>query len=117
PAMIATFVFGIWLMILIEAWTQPWFHFKLALLAGISTYHGYLSSVRKQLERGTYRGGSVRLRVRNEVGTVFLVMIVFVAVTKSVTASIWAMLGFLIFAALIVAVLMVRRKVNSRAVK
>lgn len=109
PAMIATVVFGTWLMILIEAWKQPWFHLKLLLLAGLFAYHGYLSRIRKQLETQQYAGGSVRLRVLNELGTVFLVMIVFAAVTKSIVASLWALGGFLALAAVIMGALWLRR--------
>lgn len=110
PAMLATAFFGFWLMFEIRAWTQPWFQLKLVLIAGLLAYHFYLQYVRRQLAEKRFRGTSRGLRVWNEVGTLFLVAIVAVAVSKSVAAPFWAMGIFTAFGALIFGVLAFRQR-------
>ena len=51
PALIGTTVFGLWLMWQIHAWTQPWFHVKLALLFLLFGYHGICSRIRRSQSR------------------------------------------------------------------
>jgi putative membrane protein len=83
PAMILAAFFGSWLMILIHAWEQPWFHLKLGFLALLIGYHLYCGRIRKDLAAGRCRLTSRQLRVWNEVATLLLFAIVFTAVTKS----------------------------------
>ncbi|HAO99226.1 MAG TPA: protoporphyrinogen IX oxidase [Fibrobacteres bacterium] len=82
PALIGTTVFGLWLMWQIHAWTQPWFHVKLALLFLLFGYHGICSRIRKQLARGVFKWSSKSLRLWNEAATVLMFSIVFTAVFK-----------------------------------
>lgn len=43
PAMIASWLLGLWLAYEIEAWRQGWFHGKLALVLALSACHGFLA--------------------------------------------------------------------------
>lgn len=101
PAMIATTVFGLWLMVLVRAWEMPWFHLKLALLVLLFGYHFACGRIRKDLAAGRCRLTSGRLRLWNEAATVLLFAIVFTAVLKSPSAAGKAML---VFAAVAIAV-------------
>jgi protoporphyrinogen IX oxidase len=83
PAMTATTVFGVWLMVLVHAWTQPWFHLKLFFLVLLFTYHGFTARLRRQLAQGHSLLTSVQLRVLNEIATLLLFAIVFTAVLKN----------------------------------
>ena len=82
PAMIATWVLGLWL-----AWdggffSAPWFHAKLALVVILSGVHGfYARCVRMFAEdRNTY---SQRFyRIMNEVPTLLMIAIVILVVVK-----------------------------------
>jgi putative membrane protein len=82
PAMLATVVFGVWLMGLAKAWTQPWFHVKLLFLILLFGYHGVCGRVRRQLAEGKCRWSGRGLRAWNEAATVLLFAIVFAAVFK-----------------------------------
>jgi putative membrane protein len=93
PAMVATAVFGLWLMVIVRAWTMPWFHLKLALLALLFGYHFACGRIRKDLAAGRCRLTSGRLRLWNEAATLLLFAIVFAAVLKSPSAAGKAMLG------------------------
>ncbi len=82
PAMAATLLFGIWLMISTGAIREGWMHIKLLLVIILVVYHHVLGRVRKNLRDGKNTMNSKKLRVLNEVGTALLILIVFVAVLK-----------------------------------
>ena len=82
PALFGTTVFGLWLMGMIHAWTQPWFQVKLGLLILLFTYHGVCSRIRRHLARGRCKWSSRSLRLWNEAATLLLFTIVFTAVFK-----------------------------------
>lgn len=105
PAMIGTVVFGLWLMVLIHAWTQPWFHVKLALVFGLLAYHGLCGRIRRQLASGQCRWTSRSLRIWNEVATLFLFTIAFTAVFKRPIAAAYGLAAVLILGALGISVL------------
>src|SRR6185295_13959010 len=63
PALIGTTVFGLWLMGMIHAWTQPWFQVKLVLLFFLFGYHGICSRIRRQLAAGNCKWSSRSLRI------------------------------------------------------
>lgn len=82
PAMIATWVFGLWLAVQGGWYKAGWLHAKLLLVIGMSGLHGYLAaSVRRFAEdRNTRRPRFYR--VLNEVPTVALILIVLLVVLK-----------------------------------
>jgi putative membrane protein len=55
----------------------------------------------KQQKAGVFSASSFKLRLFNELGTVFLVAIVFLVIVKSTGGLVWGMLGLFIFAALL----------------
>ena len=83
PAMAATFAFGIWLMVITEAHKQGWMHAKLTLvILGMGGVHGMLSKYRKDFAKGQNRKSERFYRILNEVPTLLLTVIVFLAVLK-----------------------------------
>ncbi|MCG8419367.1 MAG: CopD family protein [Proteobacteria bacterium] len=121
PAMLFTAVFGLWMVTSLVLNNVPlgaWLHLKLSLVAGLVGYHLQCGRIRKQLIAGTCRWSSQRLRMWNELATLFLVAIVFDAVFKSLEHMVWGVLGLVIFAALLmIAIRLYRRaRVGSRAV-
>lgn len=119
PAMILTLTFGLWMVGLRLSDGIPlgaWLHVKLTLVAGLVVYHLLCGRIRKQLAAGTCRWTSQGLRMWNEVATLFLVAIVFIAVLKSLLSALWAVVGLVLFAAaLMVAIRVYRRVRESRA--
>jgi putative membrane protein len=83
PAMIITFVFGLWVAFLYNDWTQPWLLLKLALVAALVVYHLVCGSIRKGIINGTTKWTSHGLRLWNEVATVILIGTIFVACLKA----------------------------------
>lgn len=82
PAMIASWVFGLWLMVLIEAWTQPWFHAKLLAVVIMTGAHMAMAKWRKDFEADRNARGHKFYRIANEVPTVLMVAVVILVIVK-----------------------------------
>ena len=83
PAMIASFIFGIWMVILNQDLIyETWFQLKFVatfLLAGV---HGKFSKMQRLLENDEKPLSSKSYRIWNEVPTVFMISIILLAVIK-----------------------------------
>jgi len=87
PAMVATWVFGLWL-----AWLGPdsrygwfasgWLWAKIILVLGLSAVHGLLARWRKDFVQDRNRHSQKFYRIINEVPTILMVLIVLVVVLK-----------------------------------
>lgn len=82
PAMIASYLFGILLMIQLEAHKQGWFHTKFLLVLLLSAAHGLLARHRKQFARGENKKSARYYKILNEVPTVLMIGIVLLVVAK-----------------------------------
>lgn len=83
PAMLASFVFGLWMVWLDPGLLQQgWFLVKLVLVLVMAGCHGAFASMRRKLEEGTAVRSTRSYRIWNEVPTVLLVAIVILAVVK-----------------------------------
>lgn len=82
PAMVAAWVFGIWL-----AWSGfglmgGWLHAKLALVVILSGVHGYLSRAVRLFSEDRNSKPSRHWRIVNEVPTVLMIGIVILVIVK-----------------------------------
>jgi len=100
PSMIATLIFGFWLAHESSLFLSPWFHVKLALVGGLVLYHLQCGKIYSQLAKDKIQYSASFLRIWNEVATLFLVSIVFLAVLKNTVSWVWGLVGFLTFALL-----------------
>jgi putative membrane protein len=84
PAMIASFVFGFWLIWVLSPgiWSQGWLHGKLALVIGLAAMHGMMAKWRRDFELDRNRRSARFFRWMNEVPTVLMIGIVVLAVVK-----------------------------------
>jgi putative membrane protein len=82
PAMLATFVFGLWLATLIGAWSQGWLHAKLTLVVLLAGVHGFLSREARRLAGGGAARPTRFYRMVNEAPTLILILVVFLVVLK-----------------------------------
>jgi protoporphyrinogen IX oxidase len=84
PGMVLTVVMAIALLIVSPSLLKDgWLHAKLAFVAANIGYHFYCGYLMKQMAAGTFKWGSQQLRGLNEVPTVFLAIIVLLAVFKN----------------------------------
>jgi protoporphyrinogen IX oxidase len=82
PSIVVVWVLGVLLAFSIGAWSQGWFHAKLAMVIALSAYHGYLAGYARKLEKGERLLSGRRLRLLNEVPGVAAALIVILAVIK-----------------------------------
>jgi putative membrane protein len=82
PAIILTWVLGLWL-----AWQGGWFaahwlHAKLALVLGMSGVHGILSKYVREFAADKRRKTAKFFRIINEIPTVLMILIVILVTVK-----------------------------------
>mgnify|MGYP001208494036 CR=1 FL=1 len=83
PAMIASFTFGIWLIALNHGLVyETWFQIKLVAILAMAGCHGKFSKMQRLLENDVQPQSSKTYRIWNEVPTILMVIIVFLAVLK-----------------------------------
>lgn len=82
PAMISTWIFGLYMMMVGNWYQDGWFHFKLLLVVLMSMMHGFLARWHKDFEQDRNTRSQKFYRVANEVPTVLLILIVFLVVLK-----------------------------------
>jgi putative membrane protein len=82
PAMIASFVFGLWLVWL-GGWAfATWFQAKFVLVIIMTGVHGMLSRYRRDFAADQNRHSQKFYRIINEVPTLLMIAIVLLAVIK-----------------------------------
>ncbi|MBL7932955.1 MAG: CopD family protein, partial [Bacteroidia bacterium] len=78
PAMIGTYIFGFWMIILNPIYLEfPWMWLKLIVVAFLTMYHLRCQQILTRQKKGIFKTSSFKLRLFNELATVFLVAIVF----------------------------------------
>ena len=82
PSLIAVWLLGIALATSIGAWAEGWLHAKLALVLGLTAYHGWLVGVSRRVATGVRPLSPRALRLWGEVPGVAAVLIVVLVVVK-----------------------------------
>ncbi len=82
PAMISTFVFGIWLATLMGVWIDPWLHVKLAFVLALAAYHGLVVHWVRAFAEDRNTRPTRFFRMVNEVPALLMVVIVILVVVK-----------------------------------
>lgn len=82
PAMIATWLFGLALMLDLEAHRQFWFLAKFLLVVALTAYQVWLIGYARKLAKGEWAVDGRRLRMINEVPGVAAAIIVVLVITK-----------------------------------
>ncbi len=102
PSMWLTIIAGITMLYLAPGWLkQPWLQIKLCFVAGLIVYHYICQSKIKQMRYGLFTWSSTQLRIWNEVATIFLFAIVFLAVVKDGISWIYGTVGIVVFSMII----------------
>ena len=102
PSAILTLIFGTWIGILYGS-LPTWLLVKLFFVLGLFIYHLSLHRIFKQQQKENFKWSSQKLRMWNEVATLFLIAIVMLAVVKELLSAVWG-LGVLIAFALVLLV-------------
>ena len=82
PSLAVIWILGLALAMTTGAFSQGWFHAKLALVLALTGYHIWLAGYHKALARGERRLTGRRLRLLNEVPGVAAALIVVLVVVR-----------------------------------
>jgi len=96
PSAILTLIFGPWMWYLMGA-TPDWLMVKLCFVIGLYAYFFTLNAIYKQQAKGIFKYSSQKLRIWNEVATIFLIAIVMLAVVKNSMSWAWGLVGLILF--------------------
>ena len=86
PAMILSWVFGLVLIYLngIEIFSHVWFQIKIVLMIFLSAYNDYLGKCLLALKNSTNTRSAKFFRIINEIPTLILIIVVFLAIFKPI---------------------------------
>ena len=101
PSAIITLVLGARLLMIYPL--TDWLKIKLIFVVFLYAYHYSLQKIFRQQQKNIFRYSGQQLRAWNEVPTVLLFAIVFLAVLKNTTDFWWGMLGLAVLILLLMA--------------
>lgn len=82
PAMIATWVLGLWLAWRVFGFQGGWLHAKIGLVVVLSGLHGYLSGATRRFAEDRNEKPARHWRIVNEVPTLLMIAIIILVVVK-----------------------------------
>jgi putative membrane protein len=114
PSAILTLIFGPWVMYEFGYfnYVPDWLWIKIAFVAGLYVYHFTLHHLYKEQMKGVFKYSSQRLRIWNEVATIFLVAIVMLVVVKQNLSWVWGLLGLILFIILLMSAIRIYKLVR-----
>jgi putative membrane protein len=96
PSAVLTLIFGTSMWVMLGA-LPAWLMVKLAFVVGLYAYHFSLHKIYREQMAGIFRYSSQKLRIWNEVATIFLVAIVMIVVVKQSLSWLWGLIGLALF--------------------
>jgi putative membrane protein len=116
PSAIGTYIFGFWMLYLVYGWNIPgWMFIKLLFVAGLSFYHILCGVIFSQLQKDDVRYSGFKLRVWNEIATIFLVAIIFIVVLKGQGNWLIGIIGLILFSILLVMAVKVYKRIREKS--
>jgi putative membrane protein len=80
--MIVVWILGLMLAFEVDAWSQHWFHAKLALVIALSGYQGWLAYYGKKLASGERPLSGKAVRLLNEIPGIAAALIVVLVIVR-----------------------------------
>lgn len=82
PAMLASWLFGLWLAVMIEPWTSGWFHIKLLCVLALTAFHVLCGRWVRDFKVDSRDRSQRFYRFANEIPTLLMIVIVVMAIVK-----------------------------------
>ncbi len=115
PSAILAWTFGLWYMFTIYGSNVPgWLLLKLAFVGGLTIYHLMCGWIFKKFRKDVIPFTGMKMRLWNEVATVFLVAIVFIVILKDTTNWIKGLTGLIVFSLLLVLAINLYKKIREK---
>ncbi|WP_017730553.1 CopD family protein [Nafulsella turpanensis] len=90
-----------------------WLWIKLAFVVGLYVYHFVCHQQFKKLQRGLTIWRSQKLRIWNEVATLFLISIVFLVVLRSTLSMVYGIIGLILFSVLLMVAIRIYKQLRE----
>jgi putative membrane protein len=113
PSAVLTLIFGPWMWILLGS-LPGWLMIKLCFVVGLYAYHFTLHAIYKQQMKGIFKYSSQKLRIWNEVATIFLLAIVMLAVVKQNMSVVWGLVGLIAFVVILMSAIKIYKNIRSK---
>ncbi len=94
--------------------SMPFMHLKLSFVLGLYLYHLYNHRLFNQMQKDTFKLSSTRLRLFNELATVFLVAIVFIIILRDQISWVWGLIGIFAFASILWGAISAYKKMRTK---
>jgi protoporphyrinogen IX oxidase len=114
PSAVLTLIFGPWLWILLGG-TPDWLAVKLGFVVMLYLYHFSLHILYREQQKGIFRFSSQNLRIWNEMATLLLFAIVFLASVKQAMSWIFGLLGILSLALVLMLAIRIYKRLRNRS--
>jgi putative membrane protein len=115
PSMYLVLAAGITMICLMPGWLQQsWLHIKLAFVAGLIAYHFICQHKMKQMRKGIYKWTSTQLRLWNELATLLLFAIVFLAVLKNTLGWVFGVVGIIAFSCILMMAVKIYKRFREK---
>jgi putative membrane protein len=114
PGMVLTAIFGILLILSNPTVMQNgWFHAKLGFVVLLILYHLNNDRLLKKISNHKFSIGSQKLRMYNELPTIFLFAIVFLVVLKNTMSMVFAVIGIILRGSVLMMGIQVYKKLRK----
>jgi protoporphyrinogen IX oxidase len=113
PSAILTLIFGPWIWILMGS-TPDWLLVKLFFVILLYLYHISLHILYREQLKGIFRFSSQKLRIWNELATILLFAIVFLASVKQSMSWIFGIAGIVSLAVILILGIRVYKKLRAK---
>lgn len=105
---------GYWYKTLFDE-AGKWLLIKLFFVVLLYIYHFSLHAIYKQQARGIFKFSSQKLRIWNEVATIFLVAIVILAAVKQSMSWVWGIVGLFAFIIVLMSAIKIYKVLRKEA--
>lgn len=113
PSAIITLILGPTLWIKLNV-LPHWLMIKLLFVVGLYIYFIFLHKIFQQQTKNIFKHSSNQLRIWNEVATLFLFAIVFLAVVKNSLSVVWGLIGLLSLIIVLLTAIKIYKKFRLR---
>jgi protoporphyrinogen IX oxidase len=117
PSAILTLIFGPWMWYLYTGFNSlpDWLFVKLLFVLGLYAYHLTLHQLLNQQLKGVFKYSSHKLRVWNEVATIFLFAIVMLATVKDSMSWAWGLIGLIAFIIVLMSAIKIYKIIRQKS--
>jgi protoporphyrinogen IX oxidase len=113
PSAILTLIFGPWIWIMLGS-TPQWLVAKLIFVVILYAYHFSLHVLYREQQKGIFRFSSQKLRIWNEMATLLLFAIIFLASVKQAMSWIFGIAGLVSLALVLMLAIRIYKKLRKQ---